>query len=110
MRDLEDVRVKLGLPKVTKPANWPTDSLQDLFKSLPADMQAQLMEMVQKFKRATPDLNIDLSNMNDLSYVAKLYIGSNKQGLDVIYDTGSDYLVIQADTCDNCVSDRFNTT
>jgi hypothetical protein len=70
-------------------------------------MQTQLLAKVKQFRRAAPDLNIDLSNMDDLSYVAKIYIGSNKQGLDVIYDTGSDYLVVQADDCSNCVSDKF---
>ena len=39
--------------------------------------------------------------------MAKIYIGSNKQGLDVIYDTGSDYLVVQADDCSSCISDKF---
>jgi hypothetical protein len=101
------VRVKLGLPKVPKPTHWETETLQNLFKLLPADMQTQLLEKVKQFRRAAPDLSIDLSNMDDLSYVAKIYIGSNKQGLDVIYDTGSDYLVVQADDCSNCVSDKF---
>jgi Eukaryotic aspartyl protease len=53
-------------------------------------------------------LSIDLTNLDDLTYVAKVYVGSDKQGLDVVYDTGSDYLVLQSSTCSTCVSDKFN--
>ena len=31
-----------------------------------------------------------------------------KTSLDVIYDTGSDWLVVESSTCDNCAGDRYN--
>ena len=53
-------------------------------------------------------MSIDLTNLYDLSYMAKVFVGSDKQPLDVIYDTGSDYLVIQAKDCSDCLSDTFD--
>jgi phytepsin len=39
--------------------------------------------------------------------MASVYVGSNAQNLSVIYDTGSDYLVVEDLNCPTCVSTRF---
>lgn len=99
-RDLDEVRKMLGLPKKRvfrgpKKSNKKNNAIVNL---LPKGF----------LKQATPDMSIDLTNIDDLSYVAKIFVGSDKQGLDVVYDTGSDYLVIQANDCTDCLSDLFN--
>jgi len=76
--------------------------LKQVINILPKEIQAF-------FTKKTVDLSIDLLNLNDLSYQAKVYVGSDKQGLDVIYDTGSDYLVLQASDCSTCESDKFDS-
>lgn len=48
-----------------------------------------------------------LRNTNDMFYVGDVFVGSNKQNMSVIFDTGSDYLVIEDSTCTDCVSKRF---
>jgi len=48
-----------------------------------------------------------LRNSEDLFYVGDVFVGSNQQNMSVIFDTGSDYLVIEDSSCSNCVSKRF---
>jgi hypothetical protein len=36
-----------------------------------------------------------LQTISNFSYMASIYVGSNAQNLSVIYDTGSDYLVVE---------------
>lgn len=35
-------------------------------------------------------------------------MGSRLQEMNVVYDTGSDWLVIKADDCSNCVGNLYN--
>lgn len=55
-------------------------------------------------------LDVLLTNTNNMAYYGDVYVGSNKQKFQVIYDTGSDYLVIEDSTCKNCVSKLFKSS
>jgi len=57
--------------------------------------------------RKTTTLDVLLTNPQNMAYYGDIFIGSNKQKLQVIYDTGSDYLVFGDSSCSNCVSKRF---
>ena len=61
-------------------------------KYLPKETHEFLISL--RKKSTTPEMSIDLTNLDDLSYQASIFIGSDKQALDVIYDTGSDFLVV----------------
>lgn len=57
---------------------------------------------------ANPDVTSALKNGQNLMYTGKVYVGSQKQALSLIFDTGSDWLVVEDQACTNCVSKRFN--
>jgi len=48
---------------------------------------------------------INLKNYFDICYSGPVLIGS--QEFDVVYDTGSDWLVIESDTCTDCTNAKF---
>jgi hypothetical protein len=48
-----------------------------------------------RYLRGAPTITTNLANNLDFSYMASIYVGSNAQNLSVIYDTGSDYLVVE---------------
>jgi hypothetical protein len=57
-----------------------------------------------------PVITVDLLNENyNLMYVGSVYMGSQKQRLDIVFDTGSDWLVLESKTCTNCVSTLYNS-
>jgi hypothetical protein len=41
-------------------------------------------------------------------YVGSLLMGADKQKIDVIYDTGSDWLAVEGANCSNCEGDTFD--
>jgi hypothetical protein len=59
------------------------------------------------FGKDNLSLGVLLRNSEDLFYVGDVFVGSNQQNMSVIFDTGSDYLVIGDSSCSNCVSKRF---
>jgi hypothetical protein len=48
------------------------------------------------------DLNITLTNSQDLVYTGPIYMGSDYQAGEVVYDTGSGWLTISSTGCYNC--------
>ena len=52
----------------------------------------------------------ELINYNNLYYTSKIYMGSEMQGINVIWDTGSDWFLVETDTCTNCKSPYFHQT
>lgn len=40
--------------------------------------------------------------MGDLEYIGPLYMGENFETVDMVYDTGSDWLVVASHDCKNC--------
>ncbi len=58
---------------------------------------------------ANPAWTTNLANMENLVYMGNIYMGSQKQQLKLIFDTGSDWLVLLDKDCTNCVSTKFNS-
>ena len=83
------------------------DTLSDIFTSI-VNGVAQLAH--RYLRLGSPDATNTLINTNNLMYAGTVYIGSNKQPLDVIFDTGSDWLVVEDTSCTTCVSTIFNKT
>lgn len=44
----------------------------------------------------------DLNDFHDVQLFTEMYVGSNKQPFDVIFDTGSNWFWVQSTECDNC--------
>jgi len=42
------------------------------------------------------------------TYVGPVYMGAQAQKLHVVFDTGSDWLVLEGDKCKECQGDTFN--
>jgi hypothetical protein len=42
------------------------------------------------------------TNMENLEYMGPLYMGENQEEVEVVWDTGSDWLVVASYLCDNC--------
>ena len=42
-------------------------------------------------------------NHGDLEYVGKIFVGSERQEMDVVWDTGSDFFLMAVDYCENCM-------
>lgn len=47
-------------------------------------------------------IDVDLENSQDVQYYGILYLGSDKQKLTFIFDTGSEWLWAPTDACSNC--------
>lgn len=50
---------------------------------------------------------MDLVNEDGTMWTGPIYMGGNTK-LDVVYDTGSDWLVVEGNTCSNCQGDTYN--
>ena len=54
---------------------------------------------------------MDLLNPRlNLQYLGYVYMGSKAQPLKVVFDTGSDWLVLEDLDCRTCYSTRYNTS
>ena len=51
--------------------------------------------------------SLELVNPDDTMWVGPVIMGGVTE-LDVVYDTGSDWLVIESKTCSNCEGDRYD--
>ena len=49
-----------------------------------------------------------LSNELNTMYYGTIYVGNPEQKLDVIFDTGSDWLVLEAKECLNCLKNSYD--
>ena len=56
------------------------------------------------------DSSIDVANYLNLQYTGPAYFGSELDRLDLIYDTGSDWLVVDTDNCQSCHAPVFDTS
>ena len=50
---------------------------------------------------------VQMHNYHDFSYSGPIYIGSQGQKMEVVYDTGSDWLTIESSDCQNCGGDMY---
>ncbi len=46
--------------------------------------------------------------IDDYLYAGDLYVGENRQPMKVIYDTGSDWLIIEGVDCETCNGNKFD--
>ena len=44
-----------------------------------------------------------------MQYIGKIYVGSKRQEMRVIWDTGSDFFLLGVDYCDNCKYEYFRS-
>lgn len=51
--------------------------------------------------------SVELVNPDGTMWVGPIIMGGVTQ-LDVVYDTGSDWLVVESNTCTNCEGDTYN--
>eukprot|EP00347_Sterkiella_histriomuscorum_P018543 403345111 len=61
-------------------------------------------------KQTAPSYTSGLLNYENFAYLGKLYIGSQKRELELIFDTGSAWLVVEGPSCATCVSTIFDNT
>ena len=47
-------------------------------------------------------------NKNDLEYIGTLFMGENSEPVNVIFDTGSDWVVISSHKCNNCDKTHYD--
>jgi len=41
-------------------------------------------------------------------YTGPMYVGANRQMMNVIWDTGSDNLIIPSQLCTSCTGEKYN--
>jgi hypothetical protein len=51
-----------------------------------------------------------MANYYDLFYTGEVYFGANSQQLHVIWDTGSDWTMVESSDCINCNGDTYDYT
>ena len=54
------------------------------------------------------DITTGLVNTDGTMWTGPIYMGGNTL-MDVVYDTGSDWLVIEGSDCGNCEGNKYNT-
>lgn len=72
----------------------------------------QQAEQTSKFGAASHRLGIndkvDLTYGADFLYTGSMYIGESDQRMDLIYDTGSDWVLIEGRDCENCKNSKYD--
>ena len=53
-------------------------------------------------------MRINLKNSLNTLYYGPLYVGTPSQEMQIIYDTGSDWLVIESSDCRTCLQNRYD--
>lgn len=51
---------------------------------------------------------VDASFIDNYLYTGSVYIGDSGQEMRVIYDTGSDWMVIEGKDCETCKENKFD--
>lgn len=62
----------------------------------------------KKFKLGSASLEHELVNEDGTMWTGELYMGGNVL-MDVVYDTGSDWLVIEGSDCTDCEGNKYDT-
>ena len=57
---------------------------------------------------SSPEIQVDLENFYNIYYSGKIYMGSNREQLNMLYDTGSDWLLCEVHTCETCDDTVYN--
>ena len=82
------------------------DSFYELFDdwTLPAPTVATPKKLRLREEKRVSQL---LLNLYGWTWVGEIWMGGNKS-LDVVFDTGSDWLVMESIDCNSCQGDRYN--
>ena len=59
--------------------------------------------------RVQADSKVNLNNFINFQYSGPLWMGSADQQVKLIYDTGSDWLLVETDFCPSCIAPVFDT-
>mmetsp|Transcript_11215 Transcript_11215/g.15120 ORF Transcript_11215/g.15120 Transcript_11215/m.15120 type:complete len:110 (-) Transcript_11215:1150-1479(-) len=54
------------------------------------------------------DIKLDLVYGFDYLYSGSIYVGESNMELKLIYDTGSDMMLIEGRDCDDCLGNRYD--
>ena len=76
-------------------------NLNEVIPNLLSKWKKQLLSGYQA------NIPIPLEYSESIVYIGDIYVGSPKQKLQVIYDTGFDYLVVEDSTCKSCLGQKF---
>ena len=49
-----------------------------------------------------------LQNLDGFMWTGEIYLGANEQKMDVVFDTGSEWLVIEGKDCKTCDGDKYD--
>ena len=53
----------------------------------------------------------EINTFNGIIWLGEVLMGSTQTEMDCVFDTGSDWLVVEAITCDNCEgTDKYTPT
>ncbi len=110
LRSPEEIALKTG-EKLEAPKQEDSISLEiagvqvlDFVPSVIKDFVKNLFFKNHQFSSA-----VLLKNGDDMFYAGDIFVGSDKQNLTVIFDTGSDYLVLEDTSCAYCYGRRYNS-
>ena len=66
---------------------------------------------VKEYLLGAPDQNTDLYNYYNLQYYGPIYMGDNRETIDVVWDTGSFIYLAETDACSACdQSEAYDTS
>lgn len=62
----------------------------------------------QKHPKVEATMAVVLDNYMNTQYYGPIYVGTPGQEMTVVYDTGSDWLVIEAHICSTCLENTYD--
>jgi len=81
--------------------------LQKMIDSTKVDARRASKKRNKKTLREGPQINLKNLYENKV-YTGPLYFGSQQEGVQVVYDTGSDWLTVESAQCRSCFGENFN--
>lgn len=81
----------------------------DLFENAQNHFRNAELKKNNGIPKVGGDTYVDITNYMNLQYTGPVIMGSSKKVLDVIYDTGSDWLVLDTDFCESCHDPVYDT-
>ena len=70
---------------------------------------ASIVEDLEEFAQFNANMRVSLTNFRELQYYGPLFIGSPRQKLNFVYDTGSSWLWFPTQDCNGCPTKKhFN--
>jgi len=85
---------------------------EDVINTVLSDKPLKAIQIndFDKFLRLNSNIRVGLTNFRELQYYGPLYLGSNRQKLNFVYDTGSSWLWFPKSTCVGCpTKHRYDT-